>query len=143
MPISPRTLRKMTPRPVTLRHRTRITLGECPICQEPIETTPGLVMPCKHKFHKDCIKEWRMISHTCPVCRGPIQRIVTGPRYRPLTAREHAHNRLRAYRVPPISPRRMRRMMSLEEMREETRRDFPPVPGETVWDLLGSSDEES
>lgn len=44
--------------------------GECVVCLE--EWKPGEVvkeMPCKHKFHDECIQNWLVIHGSCPVCR--------------------------------------------------------------------------
>ncbi|KAB1994215.1 hypothetical protein ES319_D13G084400v1 [Gossypium barbadense] len=44
--------------------------GECIVCLE--EWKPGEVvkeMPCKHKFHDECIQKWLVIHGSCPVCR--------------------------------------------------------------------------
>ncbi|KAJ6902533.1 E3 ubiquitin-protein ligase MPSR1-like [Populus alba x Populus x berolinensis] len=44
--------------------------GECAICLEVWE--PGAVvkeMPCKHRFHGNCVEKWLKIHGNCPVCR--------------------------------------------------------------------------
>ncbi|KAL6983481.1 RING-type E3 ubiquitin transferase [Sarracenia purpurea var. burkii] len=45
-------------------------VGECVICLE--EWGVGGVlkeMPCKHRFHGECIEKWLGIHGSCPVCR--------------------------------------------------------------------------
>ncbi|XP_031091717.1 E3 ubiquitin-protein ligase MPSR1-like [Ipomoea triloba] len=44
--------------------------GECAICLEEWglgETAKE--MPCRHRFHKECIEKWLGIHGSCPVCR--------------------------------------------------------------------------
>ena len=33
-------------------------------------------MPCKHIFHRECIKQWFKSNHTCPVCRADIEQML-------------------------------------------------------------------
>ncbi|XP_059648831.1 E3 ubiquitin-protein ligase MPSR1-like [Cornus florida] len=44
--------------------------GECVICLEEWKIG-GLAkeMPCKHRFHGDCIEKWLGIHGSCPLCR--------------------------------------------------------------------------
>ncbi|XP_010532788.1 PREDICTED: E3 ubiquitin-protein ligase RING1-like [Tarenaya hassleriana] len=44
--------------------------GECVICLD--ELTAGETakeMPCKHRFHGECIEKWLGLHGSCPVCR--------------------------------------------------------------------------
>lgn len=45
--------------------------GECAICLDDWEIGRKLVkeMPCKHRFHGDCIEKWLEIHGSCPICR--------------------------------------------------------------------------
>eukprot|EP00937_MAST-01D_sp_MAST-1D-sp2_P002844 g2844.t1 len=45
----------------------------CPICMDDIE--PGqtlLVLPCKHRYHAACLKQWLGQKNECPSCRAPV-----------------------------------------------------------------------
>ncbi|KAL8142344.1 hypothetical protein V2J09_015376 [Rumex salicifolius] len=46
-------------------------MGECAICLEDWRNSGVIVkeMPCKHRFHGDCIEKWLGIHGSCPVCR--------------------------------------------------------------------------
>ncbi|XP_067945126.1 uncharacterized protein [Watersipora subatra] len=46
---------------------------DCTYCLEPLavgETIRDL--PCRHKFHKDCVEDWLIQNRTCPNCQGDI-----------------------------------------------------------------------
>jgi hypothetical protein len=49
---------------------------ECPICSEYFldEKVIGTVveLPCKHRYHKNCILNWFDKSDTCPICREVV-----------------------------------------------------------------------
>jgi hypothetical protein len=44
--------------------------GDCVICLDELEVG-GVAkeMPCKHRFHANCIEKWLGIHGSCPVCR--------------------------------------------------------------------------
>ena len=51
--------------------------SECSICYSPIlSTESGIITPCGHTFHIDCIKEWLKESDLCPYCRQVLPNIV-------------------------------------------------------------------
>ena len=42
---------------------------ECSICLEDIELKDLEILPCNHKFHKECINMWTKKNPVCPYCR--------------------------------------------------------------------------
>ncbi|KAI3452847.1 hypothetical protein Pfo_009510 [Paulownia fortunei] len=43
---------------------------QCVVCLEEWETGEmAKEMPCKHRFHGECIEKWLKICGSCPVCR--------------------------------------------------------------------------
>ncbi len=38
----------------------------CCIC---MENKANLILPCTHNYCENCIKEWKVTSKTCPICR--------------------------------------------------------------------------
>ncbi|KAL1215305.1 E3 ubiquitin-protein ligase MPSR1 [Cardamine amara subsp. amara] len=50
--------------------------GVCAICLE--EWSKGDLateLPCKHKYHLECIDKWLKIHSTCPQCRYVVENI--------------------------------------------------------------------
>jgi hypothetical protein len=45
----------------------------CSICMENfVEKQTILILPCLHKFHKDCIVPWLRQTGLCSICRNPV-----------------------------------------------------------------------
>lgn len=44
-------------------------LGDCPICLDSLQN-PIIILECEHKYHADCIRNWK--QNSCPYCRLPI-----------------------------------------------------------------------
>ena len=45
----------------------------CVICMKNITYKNELKgLPCKHKYHKECIHNWLQHNNTCPICREKI-----------------------------------------------------------------------
>ncbi|KAJ6830342.1 ubiquitin-protein ligase CIP8 [Iris pallida] len=48
---------------------------ECPVCLDELKTSEAAAakevkeMPCRHRFHGDCIEKWLGMHGSCPVCR--------------------------------------------------------------------------
>lgn len=48
-------------------------LETCAICMDNCETNNDIVLlPCKHIFHLNCVKEWVTHNPVCPLCRATI-----------------------------------------------------------------------
>ena len=41
---------------------------ECSICLDKNELE-WISLPCEHKFHQDCLKNWFNVNSSCPICR--------------------------------------------------------------------------
>ncbi|CAN4124496.1 unnamed protein product [Withania somnifera] len=44
---------------------------ECVVCLDELGVGGGVVkeMPCKHRFHGECVEKWLKIHGSCPICR--------------------------------------------------------------------------
>ena len=50
---------------------------ECSICLMKYRVTDKIkVLPCKHIYHKKCIKEWLCRHDKCPICNFDINKEV-------------------------------------------------------------------
>jgi hypothetical protein len=46
---------------------------QCAVCHDDyVEGEELRVLPCQHKYHRDCIDKWLERSRTCPVCKHDI-----------------------------------------------------------------------
>ncbi|XP_076758706.1 uncharacterized protein LOC143428020 [Xylocopa sonorina] len=50
---------------------------DCPICLSSLaHGSKCILRNCKHKFHKNCIQEWKTQAQgpqaLCPICRSPL-----------------------------------------------------------------------
>jgi len=52
-------------------------LDECSICFENTYSKINNVnsLKCGHVFHEDCIRKWKHIKNTCPICRSSLLEI--------------------------------------------------------------------
>lgn len=46
--------------------------AECVICLNELDGEAETTLPCSHKFHASCIREWLETNGKCPVCRRVI-----------------------------------------------------------------------
>ena len=47
-------------------------MTECPICQEFIQDDL-IRLPCNHRFHLNCVREWVQRHNNCPTCRKELK----------------------------------------------------------------------
>ena len=51
------------------REVENIDLYRCPICRERFEDGEDtMLLPCRHRFHEDCVRQWLQENLTCPKC---------------------------------------------------------------------------
>jgi len=62
--------------PVIKRIRKRTDMGDCTICLDLLIRKLTL-QSCGHKFHVTCITERVTRSQNCPLCRTPIEYLIT------------------------------------------------------------------
>ena len=49
------------------------SLRACSICLEPwAEGAEVTTLPCLHRYHSECIKEWLARNASCPVCKHAV-----------------------------------------------------------------------
>lgn len=42
----------------------------CSVCRDSLQS--GVILPCKHSYHLDCIKPWLLQRNNCPLCRYEV-----------------------------------------------------------------------
>ena len=51
------------------------TENGCPICLEKfVGNRPIRVLPCRHRYHSDCVDDWLVKRRRCPLCGYDILR---------------------------------------------------------------------
>ena len=54
-------------------NKKQIQQSECSVCLEALEQGERVLeLPCKHLFHKHCLKPWMQQRGSCPSCRAPV-----------------------------------------------------------------------
>ena len=52
----------------------------CAVCLDPFEGGQQLrMLPCLHRFHKECIDSWLFRNPLCPLCKADIRNCVHRP----------------------------------------------------------------
>ncbi|RPB10630.1 hypothetical protein P167DRAFT_250810 [Morchella conica CCBAS932] len=47
--------------------------ADCAVCKEDLVVDEEVAnLPCKHKYHFECVKKWLEAHDTCPICRHPV-----------------------------------------------------------------------
>ncbi|GJX88905.1 putative LTR copia-type gag-polypeptide [Tanacetum coccineum] len=60
---------------ITAAFRHQPPAAACTICMEELVVkgdTNIKQLPCRHKFHASCIRDWLYLKQTCPICRYKI-----------------------------------------------------------------------
>ncbi|KAK4367547.1 hypothetical protein RND71_011339 [Anisodus tanguticus] len=81
---------------------TRASIEALPIVEEKSECAICLVefqvgekakeMPCRHRYHSNCINKWLLIHGSCPVCRYRMPRPEETAQMRPLELVTRSNN---------------------------------------------------
>ena len=61
---------------ITLKNIPKLD-EDCPICYENNNEKNWVELPCRHKFHNECILEWLKIKNICPVCRQEFYNLLS------------------------------------------------------------------
>jgi hypothetical protein len=48
--------------------------AECSICLKEMDGKTVTHTACGHTFHTHCLKKWRLVKNTCPLCRNALPR---------------------------------------------------------------------
>ncbi|CAI2377922.1 unnamed protein product [Moneuplotes crassus] len=63
---------QITDEHLTLNPKTRQKESPCCcVCTDEMQIE-ATILPCKHLFHTECIKEWFKRHNTCPICRSKL-----------------------------------------------------------------------
>lgn len=66
---------------------TFVMADECPICLEGVGPSDviGIVYPCAHHYHEQCLLPWSTHSNSCPTCRKSFYKINVATKSAPET----------------------------------------------------------
>lgn len=106
---------------------------QCSVCLEDFEMgSEAKEMPCKHKFHNQCILRWLELHSSCPVCRFQL------PSDNPKVEGNGTGNREES--IGNENPRNSLRLGTGEERAGNGRRYWIPVPWpfDGLFSLSGS-----
>jgi hypothetical protein len=61
-----------TPLPQYIEAKCEGKIDDCSICLNEISIDEHIIiLPCCHRYHKQCIIQWFNQRNTCPICREP------------------------------------------------------------------------
>mmetsp|Transcript_73711 Transcript_73711/g.130129 ORF Transcript_73711/g.130129 Transcript_73711/m.130129 type:complete len:356 (-) Transcript_73711:97-1164(-) len=85
--------------------------SSCAICLASWEDEDLIIVtPCRHVFHKDCLKTWFRCSHTCAMCRYDLSRQTAASQHENFQAQALGRSSARLSRSreqPTVSPERL------------------------------------
>mmetsp|Transcript_24808 Transcript_24808/g.43685 ORF Transcript_24808/g.43685 Transcript_24808/m.43685 type:complete len:153 (+) Transcript_24808:29-487(+) len=61
----------LTPEEIASLPRHVGTVKDCSICME--RSAEGLILPCGHIFHRQCVERWLKNRTNCPNCRREVR----------------------------------------------------------------------
>lgn len=69
-PASKEVVKSLTQVQITAETLKNHDLSECSVCKEEFKVEETVrEMPCKHRFHENCIMPWLNQHNSCPTCR--------------------------------------------------------------------------
>ena len=111
-------------------------MAECVICMQKIKDK--VLTPCNHEFCRECILQWVVKKHNCPLCRQYLNvKSLTGRITRSTAALTRIYNAIERFTEGPKTLERMIDVFSVVLMKKneiilKTNKDFREAYNEKV-----------
>ena len=111
-------------------------MSECVICMQKIKDK--VLTPCNHEFCRECILQWVVKKHNCPLCRQYLNvKSLTGRITRSTAALTRIYNAIERFTEGPKTLERMIDVFSVVLMKNneiilKTNKDFREAYNEKV-----------
>ena len=111
-------------------------MSECVICMQKIKDK--VLTPCNHEFCRECILQWVVKKHNCPLCRQYLNvKSLTGRITRSTAALTRIYNAIERFTEGPKTLERMIDVFSVVLMKKneiilKTNKDFREAYNEKV-----------